>query len=95
MYVIESSDAQAFEFEFEGTAYSVPQLAALPMDDLMEFAEAAELGETASLKWMLRFFKDATDGAVGRMRSADFGRLAKAWQAAKPVDAGKQRASSD
>ena len=95
MYVVESPDAQAFEFEFEGTAYSVPQLAALPMDDIMSFADAAEQGETAALKWMLRFFKDATDGAAGRMASADFGRLAKAWQAAKPVDAVKSRASYD
>lgn len=89
MYVVESSDAQAFEFEFEGTAYSVPQLAALPMDDLMSFAEAAEQGETSALKWMYALFSDATGGAVKRMPSVSFGRLARAWQAAKPVDAGK------
>ena len=89
MFKVESTAPAPFEFEWRGAEHSVPQLAALPMDDLMSFAEAAEQGETSALKWMYALFSDATGGAVKRMPSAAFGRLAKAWQAAKPVDAGK------
>lgn len=89
MFVIESPRSEGFEFEWEGTAYSVPQLAALPMDDLMSFTDAAEKGDTSAVRWVYSFFMDATDGAVKRMPSAAFGQLAKAWQAARPVDAGK------
>lgn len=88
MYIIENKGADAFEFEWEGTAYSVPRMASLPMDDLMAFADAAAAGgESEALRWAYRFFNDATGGAAGRMPGAAFGQLVKAWQA--PVDVGK------
>jgi hypothetical protein len=89
MLVIESPDSGKFEFEWDGTAYTVPFLSALPMDDLMAFSDSADAGETAALKWAYRFFLDATDGAVASMPGTAFGQLVKAWQTAKPVDVGK------
>ena len=47
MYIIENKEADAFEFEWDGTAYSVPRMASLPMDDLMAFADAAATGGAA------------------------------------------------
>lgn len=89
MFRVESETTAPFEFEWMGAAHSVTQLAALPMDDLMAFAEAAERGETAAVRWMYDLFMRETDGAVADMPASAFGQLAKAWQAARAVEAGK------
>ena len=46
-------------------------------------------GETAAVRWMYDLFMRETDGAVADMPASAFGQLAKAWQAARAVDAGK------
>lgn len=89
MFRVESETTAPFEFEWRGAEHSVPQLAALPMDDLMAFSEAAERGETAAVRWMYDLFMRETDGAVADMPASAFGQLAKAWQAARAVEAGK------
>ena len=50
-------------------------------------SEVAKLREL--VRWMYDLFMRETDGAVADMPASAFGQLAKAWQAARAVDAGK------
>ena len=89
MYVVRTADSTTFEFEIDGAAYQVPTLAAMPVEDVVAFADAAADGEQSAIRWLYGLFMDATGGAVAKVPGSAFGELMREWQAARPVDPGK------